>query len=339
MFTGISFCGSDVGGFFEYPEEDLFVRWFQAAAFQPFFRAHSNIDTERHEPYSLTGPALTNVREAMRKRYALLPFWYTMFYEHERTGSPIMRPMLTEYPLDVRGFMLDSQYMLSDKLLVRPVLTKFASNVIVYFPSVDGASKGDLWYDTDDFSRIDTVGFKTIQINQAKTPVYQKGGSIIPRKETVRASSAFMVNDPISLFITVDAAKSAKGTLYIDDEKSYDYRRGAYNYMQIELNDNKLTSKHVDNNTNYQTKCQLRRVLIAGLGEVPTRVTLEKANGETAQLEIVKIDDAYFWIENPNVNLSEEWTITLSGAGTNVLGLSLMLVMLLIHGSSYLFNN
>jgi len=36
--AGMSFCGSDVGGFFNNPDGELFVRWYQAAAFQPFFR-------------------------------------------------------------------------------------------------------------------------------------------------------------------------------------------------------------------------------------------------------------------------------------------------------------
>ncbi len=36
--AGISFCGADVGGFFGNPDGELFVRWYQAAIFQPFFR-------------------------------------------------------------------------------------------------------------------------------------------------------------------------------------------------------------------------------------------------------------------------------------------------------------
>lgn len=27
--AGISFCGSDVGGFFKYPEAELMTRWYQ----------------------------------------------------------------------------------------------------------------------------------------------------------------------------------------------------------------------------------------------------------------------------------------------------------------------
>ncbi len=36
--AGMGFCGADVGGFFNNPDGELFVRWYQAAIFQPFFR-------------------------------------------------------------------------------------------------------------------------------------------------------------------------------------------------------------------------------------------------------------------------------------------------------------
>jgi alpha-glucosidase (family GH31 glycosyl hydrolase) len=43
--SGMSFCGGDIGGFFGNPDEELQVRWTQAAVFQPFMRNHANIDT------------------------------------------------------------------------------------------------------------------------------------------------------------------------------------------------------------------------------------------------------------------------------------------------------
>lgn len=36
---------ADVGGFFKDPEPELLLRWYQGAAFQPFFRAHAHIGT------------------------------------------------------------------------------------------------------------------------------------------------------------------------------------------------------------------------------------------------------------------------------------------------------
>lgn len=53
--------------------------------------------------------------------------------------------------------------------------------------------------------------------------VYQRGGSIIPRKLRIRRSSTQMASDPISLAIALDAkAERAEGDLYLDDGRTYD---------------------------------------------------------------------------------------------------------------------
>lgn len=31
--SGISFCGADVGGFFKYPDSEMFMRWYQVSGF------------------------------------------------------------------------------------------------------------------------------------------------------------------------------------------------------------------------------------------------------------------------------------------------------------------
>lgn len=78
-----------------------------------------------------------------------------------------MRPLLAQYPQDKDSFTIDNEYMLGDKLLIRPVLQKGVTSVDVYFPSKNG-STGDLWYDVDDFARIDTVGTQHIPVDSYK---------------------------------------------------------------------------------------------------------------------------------------------------------------------------
>jgi alpha 1,3-glucosidase len=50
----------------------------QAAAYQPFFRSHAHLDSPRREPYLYAEPYRRAMRNAMRERYALLPYWYTL---------------------------------------------------------------------------------------------------------------------------------------------------------------------------------------------------------------------------------------------------------------------
>lgn len=142
--AGFSFCGSDVGGFFGNVEGELFRRWYQAGAFQPFFRSHAHIDTKRREPWLFTEETRLIIRDALRKRYSYLPLWYTMFYEHETVGHPVMRPLLAHYPQDKDAFAIDNQYLLQDRLMVRPVMQSGVNKVDVYFP-VKEDKTSDLW--------------------------------------------------------------------------------------------------------------------------------------------------------------------------------------------------
>lgn len=82
---------ADVGGFFGNPDAELLVRWYQAAVFTPFFRAHAHIDTARREPWLFGDRITALIREAICLRYMLLPFWYTLFFESFLSGMPMMR--------------------------------------------------------------------------------------------------------------------------------------------------------------------------------------------------------------------------------------------------------
>uniref|UniRef100_A0A8C3QLK3 Glucosidase II alpha subunit n=1 Tax=Cyanoderma ruficeps TaxID=181631 RepID=A0A8C3QLK3_9PASS len=142
--AGLAFCGADVGGFFQNPGPELQVRWYQAGAFQPFFRAHAHLDTARREPWLLRPEHLDMVRAALRRRYALLPVWYTAFYHCHRQGIPVMRPLWMEFPDDSHTFAMDDQYLLDRVLLVHPVTESGARGVHVYLPG-----EGEVWYNDE----------------------------------------------------------------------------------------------------------------------------------------------------------------------------------------------
>ena len=109
--VGITHSGADVGGFFKNPEPELLTRWYQAGAYQPFFRAHAHLDTNRREPYLQSEEHKKIIRDVIRARYSYLPLWYTLFYEGELKGYPVMRPLWVEYPTDVETFKMDDEFL------------------------------------------------------------------------------------------------------------------------------------------------------------------------------------------------------------------------------------
>lgn len=307
---GFSFCGADVGGFFKNPQAELLERWYQAGAFQPFFRAHAHIDTKRREPWLFSEATKLVIRNAIRKRYAFLPLWYTLFYEHERHGYPVMRPLLAHYPNDPETFAIDNQYLLGDKLLVHPVTHEGAAKVDVYFPRHSATGDGDFWYDIDDFALYDSVGYVTVPVDSYKIPVFQRGGTIVPKKERIRRASPLMKNDPYTLIVCLDRAHEANGTLYADDEQSYEYRDGKYLYLQLEYKNNVLTSKPIDKSASFETLSWIERVIVAGADKVPQSATLSTVT-KRITLDVIK-NERTFTIRKPGVSITEPWEISLN---------------------------
>lgn len=89
--AGMPFVGADVGGFFGNPEPELLMRWYQLGALQPFFRAHAHIETDRREPWLIAEPYRSEIEAAIRMRYQLLPYIYTLFKESSLGGKPVIR--------------------------------------------------------------------------------------------------------------------------------------------------------------------------------------------------------------------------------------------------------
>ncbi|XP_067007712.2 neutral alpha-glucosidase AB [Anabrus simplex] len=305
--TGISFCGADVGGFFSTPDSELFTRWYQAGAFQPFFRAHSHIDTKRREPWLYNEETTLIVREAIRKRYALLPLWYTLFYEHERTGQPVMRPLWVHYPSEVATFAIEDEYLLGENLLIHPVMESGARDVIVYFPG-----QNEVWYDVDTYQKFEGGASQMIPVTLHKIPVYQRGGSIIPRKERMRRASSLSDNDPYTLTVALNRNGSASGTLYIDDGQSFEYKQGKYLYLSLKYESNKLTSRFIDTTAFYPTKSWLERVVIVGMPTGVTSAYIESKSLKKTPLEVsYKNKNQILVIRKPGVSMAEEWTLIL----------------------------
>uniref|UniRef100_A0A8B9KNF6 Neutral alpha-glucosidase AB n=1 Tax=Astyanax mexicanus TaxID=7994 RepID=A0A8B9KNF6_ASTMX len=238
--VGISLCGADVGGFFKSPSAELLVRWYQTGAYQPFFRAHAHLDTPRREPW-LFGPENTAlIREAIRQRYALLPYWYQQFYQAHKTGQPVMRALWVEYPKDTATFTIDDEFLIGRDLLVHTVTEEGARGVTAYLPGL-----GEVWYDVHTFQKHNGAQNLYIPVTMSSIPVFQRGGSIIPRKVRVRRSSECMENDPYTLFVALSPQRVAEGELYIDDGHTFNFQtKKEFIHRGLSFVNNVLTSKY-----------------------------------------------------------------------------------------------
>ncbi|XP_044262808.1 neutral alpha-glucosidase C-like, partial [Tribolium madens] len=258
---GIVICGSDIGGFFNNPDDELYERWYQIGAWLPFYRGHSNKNTERREPYLKPEDVQVIVREALQTRYKHLPVWYTLAYEHTITGDPIVRPLFYQYPEDVNVYKIDDQLLVGRDILVKAVTESGVKSVDVYFPG----GENEVWVSaTGDDVHVGN-GTVTIPITRENIPVYYRRGGVIVRKDTVRLNTADMASDSYTVHYTVDETNRAHGTLYTDDGVSFKYRdNNDYSYVDIQVLGDSVTISTIQGDGNFELKIEkiIRRDII-----------------------------------------------------------------------------
>jgi len=174
--SGIAFSGSDVGGFSGEADGELFTRWIQLGTFQPFFRAHTVINTSDQEPWSYGEPYLSIVRRFIQLRYELLPYLYTATWQMTAYGWPMVRPLWWEDQENDALWDVDDAFRCGDALLVAPIVKPGAKTRSVTLPK--GA-----WYDfwTNQVHRGGETleAFAPLEI----MPLFIREGTVLPMGE------------------------------------------------------------------------------------------------------------------------------------------------------------
>lgn len=171
--SGMSFCGTDIGGFSGEPDGELFTRWIQFGVFSPFMRAHSAGDTREREPWSFGADLEAINRKFIELRYQFLPYIYSVFWEHAQYGFPILRPItMLEQAVDT-NIPREEEFSFGDKVLISPVVNPGQVSKKVYLPV-------GYWYHY--WSNIVLKGGEEHEIATPmdEIPLFIKAGAVIP---------------------------------------------------------------------------------------------------------------------------------------------------------------
>jgi alpha-glucosidase len=171
--SGEPYAGPDIGGFSGQPDPELFVRWFELGSFLPFFRVHSTFGLPNREPWEFGKEVEAILRGHLQNRYRLLPYWYTLAWQHSQCGCPLVRPLAWCDPSDSRLWQIDDAFMLGDALLVAPVVEPGASKRSVCLPA--GA-----WYSFEGDQVYQGGQDVTLEAPLESIPVLVRAGSILP---------------------------------------------------------------------------------------------------------------------------------------------------------------
>ncbi|KAF3700842.1 Neutral alpha-glucosidase C [Channa argus] len=304
--TGLVFCGADVGGFSKDPDPELLVRWYQAAALQPFFRGHSAITSKRREPW-LFGEAVTAaIRSVIQERYCLLPYWYTLFHQAHTSGLPLLRPMWVEFPQEQEAFTVDNQYMIGSALLACPVTEPGAEEVKVLLPG-----QTEIWYDIDSKQAYEGGRTLTLPVTLDTVPVFQRAGSVICRRAGSASSTAQLQKIPLSISVALSSQGAADGELYLDDGHSFDYRdRKAFCLRGLSMVSGRLRCRPANEEGTFDCDTVIHSVTILGLKSRPSTVAVHVSGAEDTSAAFQYMDTCCTLIVNSlNLRVAQDWEI------------------------------
>ena len=248
--SGISFSGSDIGGFIGQPTPELMIRWIQSGIFHPFCRVHSSGDHGDQEPWVFGDQCTDIFRQFVELRYRLLPYLYTAFYQYHKEATPMLRPLIFADQTDAELINHDSQFLCGDHILVCPVLepmlnTKPASENVteateqlqeLYLPA---GQWYDFWtgnaFSSNSSSNSLSEGTQlSVPMVLEQMPIFIKAGAVLP---TFPVQQYVGEKDIQTLFLSCYFVEGESESFwYDDDNNSYQYQQGQYALAHFKVN-------------------------------------------------------------------------------------------------------
>ncbi|MGV6832315.1 MAG: glycoside hydrolase family 31 protein [bacterium] len=224
--SGFSFAGSDIGGFAEQPQGELFTRWIQLGVFHPFCRVHSSGDHGDQEPWAFDEDVTDVVRKFIELRYQLLPYLYTAFWDLIQHGTPLLRSLVMYDQDDNQTHYRTDEFIFGDKILVCPIQEPNAKGRRMYIP------RGN-WYNYWTDEVVAGGKEKWVDADIDSMPIFVKEGAVIP-KYPVQQYVGEKDFDEVSLEIYYKEGKE-RSKLFEDAHDGYDYTKGRYSLRTFKL--------------------------------------------------------------------------------------------------------
>lgn len=250
---------------------ELYVRWFQYAAFLPMFRAHGT-DTPR-EIWRFGNPGeliYDTLVKYLRLRYRLIPYIYSVAGQVTQNDYTMMRALPFDFRQDCKTYDIQDEYMFGPALLVCPVTTPmyYAANSTplagvektrkVYLPS------GSDWHDFWTGKRY--VGGQTILADAPleTMPLYVRSGSILSIGPQIQFTDEHP-DAPIELWVY--PGQDGQFLWYEDEGDNYNYEQGSLATIQLHWDESArqlILDKREGNYPGMQTRKTFRVVLANG---------------------------------------------------------------------------
>jgi alpha-glucosidase len=227
--------------------------------FYPFCRTHSSNVSGRREPWRFGEKVEKIARKYIQLRYRLLPYLYSLFWEHTETGMPVMRALFLHYPNDENCYRGD-QFLFGRSVLVAPVCERGATEREVYLPEGE-------WYDYWTGEKRQGKAKFIAGASLERIPIFVKAGAIIPTWPPMN----FVGERPIDRVTLEVYLGNGEFVWYEDDGESLE---GDFALRRItaSIRENKLEIEINQREGNYSP--QNREIAVISKWVKPHRVTI-----------------------------------------------------------------
>lgn len=289
--SGMSHVGSDIGGFAEQPNGELFARWIQLGVFHPFCRVHSSGDHGDQEPWSFDPEVTDIVRSFIELRYQLLPYLYTMFYKYSTAGIPMLQPLVYFDQEDTQTHFRTDEFIFGEQILVCPVQEANAQGRRMYIPR---GNWFNYWTDEVVVGGLE----KWVVADLDKIPLFVKEGAMLPKYPIQQYVGEKNIEQlTLEVYYKNGVENSA---VYEDAQDGYDYKKGRYSLRNFKLKGkgNELIIQQFKNGT-FITSYETFKLNFHGL---PFQIKSIEIDNEAVSLEDVKLSG------NHSIEINKDFT-------------------------------
>ncbi|MBN2598261.1 MAG: DUF4968 domain-containing protein [Marinifilaceae bacterium] len=271
---GIPYMHSDLGGFAgDNLDDELYTRWLQYGVFQAIFRPHAQ-EAVPSEPVFREAKTKALAKKSIQLRYQLMPYNYTIAFDNNQTGLPLMRPLFFEEQNNKELLSVSDTYLWGDAFLVSTITDAGLKEKEVYMPA------NSVWFDFVLEQKYDGGKSYIITTEEDHIPVFVRGGSFVPMIKGMQNTKTYSLKNLELNYYHDKSVEGSKGHLYNDDGVTPDaYKKGEYEMLNFTSKTSKSKLQiavNTETGSNYKSVKKNINWVIHNIEKQPKKVSLGK---------------------------------------------------------------
>jgi len=212
-------------------DPELFLRWVQFGIFSPITRTHGT-NAAHIERRIWKYPNFEQMRDALKFRYAMIPYIYTYSRQAYDTGLSLCRPLYYDFAEADEAYNQETTYMFGNEILVSPIVTASENEI--------GTSTKNIWLPEGSWMEAETgtilEGNQDYQRSfaQNEIPFFYTSGAVIPLYPDIK----HLKERPDTLIIQFIPGEFGAFDYYEDEGDNDKYKDGYFTSTKIEQTTN-----------------------------------------------------------------------------------------------------